>query len=183
MRPNLAIPPALGHCNRVAVFGDVQSDKKFATLLYTAQRVSDVAQFGPLNVRGGRLVYIQHKGKTRKIKRRSIPLVQPLADVLASSPLGAMTWLETDYGKPFSIKGLGNKMRQWCDEAGLKELSAHGIRKATGIMAAERGCTAHQIMEILGHDTLDEAERYTREANAQKLGDEGFRRVWGTEQE
>lgn len=152
-----------------------------ACFLYTGQRISDVAQFGPLNVRGGRLVYVQHKGKRQKIKRRSLPLVQPLADILAASPLGATTWLETGYGRPFTIKGLGNKMRQWCDEAGLSDLSAHGIRKATGVMAAERGCTAHQIMEMLGHDTLQEAERYTRAADAIRLADAGFARTFGGE--
>lgn len=150
-----------------------------ALFLYTGQRISDVASFGPLNVREGRLVYVQHKGRGRQIKRRSLPLVEPLQKILAASPLGETTWLETEYRKPFSIKGLGNKMRQWCDEAGLRELSAHGIRKATGIMAAERGCTAHQIMEMLGHDTLQEAERYTRAANAKTLADAGFARTFG----
>jgi integrase len=152
-----------------------------ALFLYTGQRVSDVASFGPLNFRGGRLVYVQHKGRRQKIKRRSLPLVRPLSEILATSPLGATTWLETEQGKPFSINGLGNKMRQWCDEAGLTELSAHGIRKATGIMAAERGCTAHQIMEMLGHDTLQEAERYTKAADAKRLADDGFSRTFGGE--
>ena len=154
----------------------------FALFLYTGQRKSDVVQWGPMNARGDRLIYVQHKGKSRKVKRRNIPLVEPLRQILDASPLGDKTWLETEHGQPFSIAGFGNKFRQWSDDAGLHGLSSHGIRKAVGIMAAERGCTAHQIMEILGHDSLDEAERYTRQANAQKLGDEGFRRVWGTEQ-
>ena len=152
----------------------------FALFLYTGQRVSDVAQWGPLNLRAGRLVYVQHKGRTQQIKRRSIPVTPPLQAILDASPLGTTMWLETDYGKPFSIKGLGNKMRQWCDEADLKELSAHGIRKATGNLAAERGCSAHQIMQILGV-TLAIAESYTRAADEIRLADAGFARTFGDE--
>lgn len=36
---------------------------------------------------------------------------------------------------------IGNKMREWCDEAGLPQCSAHGLRKAGAAIAAERGAT------------------------------------------
>jgi len=152
-----------------------------ALFLYTGQRKSDVVQFGPITVRGDRLVFVQHKGRGRKPKRMSLPLNEPLRLVLDASPLGKVTWLETEYGQPWSIAGFGTKMRQWCDEAGLQGLSSHGIRKATGIIAAERGATAHEIMAILGHSTLEEAERYTREANAAKLADSGLAKAFGDE--
>lgn len=38
--------------------------------------------------------------------------------------------------------GLGNKMRQWCDQAELPHCRAHGIRKAGATIAAENGATA-----------------------------------------
>jgi integrase len=153
-----------------------------ALFLYTGQRRSDVVQFGPLTIRGDRLRFIQHKGRDRKPKRMSIPLIEPLRLILDATPLGKVTWLETEYGLPFSIAGFGSRFRAWCDEAGLQGLSAHGIRKATGIIAAERGATAHEIMAILGHSTLEEAERYTREANAAKLADSGLAKAFGGEQ-
>ena len=28
------------------------------------------------------------------------------------------------------MAGLGNRMREWCDEAGLPQCAAHGLRKA-----------------------------------------------------
>ena len=149
-----------------------------ALFLYTGQRVSDVCRLGPLQDRGDRLLYIQQKGRSQRIVRRDIPIVQPLRDALDASDLGSVTWLETEYGRPFTIKGLGNKMRQWCDEAELKHLSAHGIRKATGAIAAERGCTAHQIMEILGV-SLKIAATYTRAADAKRLADQGFEKTFG----
>lgn len=149
--------------------------------LYTGQRRSDVVQWGHQNRQpGNRLVYMQHKGRNQNPKQRDIPIVAPFRAVLDASPLGKVTWLETEHGQPFSIAGYGNWFRDRCVEAGVTARS-HGIRKLVGIMAAERGATAHQIMQILGHDTLDEAERYTREANAVKVGDAGFNRIWGTE--
>ncbi len=141
-------------------------------------RVSDVANFGSMNFRGDRLEWAQKKGRSQKPRNRSVPMVAPLQTVLAASELGDVTWLENEYGNPFSIKGLGQWFRKRCDEAGLLHLSAHGVRKAVGAVAAERGCTAHQIMEILGI-SLQEAERYTRAANAKKLADAGFSKTFG----
>jgi integrase len=45
----------------------------------------------------------------------------------------------------------------------------HGFRKAAGRRLAEAGCSANEIMSILGHKTLAEAERYTRDADQQRL--------------
>ncbi|MDQ0836245.1 hypothetical protein [Sphingomonas faeni] len=39
----------------------------------------------------------------------------------------------TELGKQFSVKGFGNKFRQWCDEAGLR-----GTRPAQGRRASLR---------------------------------------------
>jgi enterobacteria phage integrase len=35
---------------------------------------------------------------------------------------------------------------------------------------ADAGCTAHEIMAALGHTTLEEAERYTRQADRRRGG-------------
>ena len=56
-------------------------------------------------------------------------------------------------------------------------MSSHGIRKAVGAVAAERDCTAHQIMEILGISPK-EAETYTRAAESRKLADDGFTKTF-----
>jgi len=61
-------------------------------------------------------------------------------------------------------------MRDAITEAGLPlECQAHGLRKAAGRRLAEAGCTAHEIMAVLGHKTLAEAERYTREADQARM--------------
>jgi integrase len=45
----------------------------------------------------------------------------------------------------------------------------HGLRKAAGRRLAEAGCSTNEIMSVLGHKSLAEAERYAREADQSKL--------------
>ena len=57
--------------------------------------------------------------------------------MIDASPVGDLTFLVTEYGQPFSTKGLRNKMREWCNKAGLPHCSGmawakpddHGGRK------------------------------------------------------
>ena len=51
----------------------------------------------------------------------------------------------------------------------LPHCSAHGLRKAGATIAANNGATSRQLMAIFGWDTLKEAERYTRNADQQRL--------------
>jgi hypothetical protein len=51
---------------------------------------------------------------------------QVLIDATSSINL---TFLTTAYGKPFSALGFGNRFREWCNKAGVKHCSAHGLRK------------------------------------------------------
>jgi integrase len=54
--------------------------------------------------------------------------------------------------------------------AGLPfDCRSHGLRKATGRLLAEAGCSAREIMAVLGHASLTEAERYTRGADQERL--------------
>jgi integrase len=55
----------------------------------------------------------------------------------------------------------------------------HGLRKAAGRRLAEAGCTPHEIMAILGHKTLSEAERYTRDADQARLATAAVARLEG----
>jgi len=85
-----------------------------------------------------------------------------LRRALDQSRCGEITYLATTQGKPFSAAGFGNKFREWCDQAGLPECTAHGLRKAGATIAAENGATAHQLMAIFGWSSMSEAERYTK---------------------
>jgi integrase len=50
-----------------------------------------------------------------------------------------------------------------------KGRSAHGLRKAACVRLAHAGCTVHQIAAISGHVTLEEVQRYTKQADQARL--------------
>ena len=64
----------------------------------------------------------------------------------------AMTFLQTEYGKPFTEAGFGNWFRDRCDEAGLPQCTAHGLKKASATIAAENGATTRQLMAMFDWD-------------------------------
>lgn len=142
-----------------------------ALLLYTACRREDVARLGPQHIRDGRVHYTQAKNEHRSPVVMDIPVHPDLRMVIDATPSRHLTFLVTEYGKPFTAAGFGNRFREWCNEAGLPHCTAHGLRKATAARLAERGATAHEIMAITGHKTLEEVERYTRAAGRAKLAD------------
>ncbi|EUB98390.1 integrase family protein [Rhizobium sp. CF080] len=75
----------------------------------------------------------------------------------------------TEYGKPFSVNGLGKKIREWCDEAGLFHCTTYGLRKAGAMIAAQNGATDDELMAIFGWTTKKQTTLYTKQANRRKL--------------
>jgi integrase len=138
----------------------------FALLLYTGQRRSDVHRMTWADVSGTAIRVVQQK-TGRKL---AIPLHRELLAVLAVAERDHVTIINTMYGQPFTVDGFSQWMRDAITAAGLAlECQPHGLRKAAGRRLAEAGCTAHEIMAVLGHKTLSEAERYTREADQAQL--------------
>jgi integrase len=145
-----------------------------ALLLYTAQRRSDVVRLGPANVRSGRLFFTQSKTGAEM----DIPMAAPLADIIAATPtVGLHAFLVTEYGRPFSPAGFGNRFREWCDEAGLPHCTAHGLRKAFLRRMAEAGCSEDFIASISGHRDMREVRTYVAAANKKRMADEGMART------
>jgi integrase/recombinase XerD len=148
-----------------------------AILLYTTCRREDAVRLGPQHVRNGRIRYRQAKNEHRNPVDIDIPLHPDLATAIAAAPSAHLTFLVTDLGRPFTPAGFGNKFRGWCDKANLPHCSAHGLRKATSARLAERGATAHEIMAITGHQSLEEVERYTRAARKSQLADSAMSKL------
>ncbi len=138
----------------------------FALLLYTGQRRSDVHRMTWADVSGGTIRVVQQK-TGRKL---AIPLHRELHVVLTVAERDHLTIINTAHGRPFTVDGFSQWMREAIRAAGLPiECQPHGLRKAAGRRLAEAGCTVHEIMAVLGHKTLSEAERYTREADQAQL--------------
>ena len=137
----------------------------FALLLYTGQRRSDVVRMGRQHIRGGFLTVKQVK--TGVVL--DIPVVADLEANISSTAAGDLTFLMTQYGRPFTAAGFSHWFRDQCDAAGLPHCNSHGLRKAAARLLAEAGCTAHEIAAITGHASLREVVRYTKAADQRRL--------------
>jgi integrase len=142
-----------------------------ALLLFTGQRRGDVIRFGRQHVRNGKVMFTQRKGRHRKPKLLTLPILPVLQRIIDASPCGQLTFLVNDLNRPFSDAGFGNKFRDWCNQAGLRHCSAHGLRKAGATVAANNGATSRQLMAIFGWDSIKMAELYTRAADQERLAE------------
>lgn len=148
----------------------------FALMLFTGQRRSDVHRMTWANVSADAIHVVQQK-TGRKLR---IPIHASLREVLAAAPREHVTIVNTEYGKPFNVDGFSQWMRHAIRAADLPlDCQPHGLRKAAGRRLAEAGCTAHEIMSVLGHSTLAEAERYTRSADQARLASSAFAKLEG----
>jgi integrase len=147
-----------------------------ALLLYLGQRRSDIVRIGPQHARDRWLTFTQEKNQRSNPVTLSLPIIDELARIIAATPTGHLAFIVTEFGKPFSANGFGNKFRDWCDQAGLEHCSAHGLRKASAARLAELGCTVKEIAAITGHQSLKEVERYTRSARQKLLARSAMRK-------
>ncbi len=148
----------------------------FSLHLYTGQRRSDVHRMTWADVSGDKILVVQQKTGHKLI----IPLHRDLLTILVKTEREHVTILNTEYGKPFTVDGYSQWLRDAITAAGLSlECRPHGLRKAAGRRLAEAGCTAHEIMAVLGHKTLAEAERYTREADQARLAEDAVTKLEG----
>jgi integrase len=109
-----------------------------------------------------------------------IPILPELADALALVPRTNMTFLLTKHGAPFSVGGFGNWFRDRCDEAGLPQCSAHGLRKLAATRLANAGCSDREIMAITGHRSVSEVSRYTKARDQELLAEQAMAKLSGT---
>jgi site-specific recombinase XerD len=140
-----------------------------ALLLWTGLRRSDVVRIGKQHIKDEWFRIPLLKNSARSPMTVELPIASELADIIAASQVGDLTFLTTEYGKPFTAAGFGQWFRDRCDEAGLGHCAAHGLRKAGAVRAAENGATAHELMALFGWLSLAEAQRYTRSADRRAL--------------
>jgi integrase len=146
-------------------------------IMFTGIRKSDATRLGKQHAKRGKFIFTQHKNRNRKPKRLELPILPILQATIDASPCGDLTFLVTEFGRPFTDNGFGNKMRQWCNEADLPQCSAHGLRKAGATMAANNGASSHQLMAIFGWDSLKQAEVYTRDADQIRLAENAMHMI------
>jgi integrase len=151
-----------------------------ALMLFTGQRRSDVVGMGWQHIRNGRIHLKQKKTGTAL----AVKIHPHLQAVLDAHGKGNLTFLVTEFGKPFTANGFGNWFRRQIRAAGLPEYcSAHGLRKAAARRLAEAGCTAPQIAAVTGHKSLREVELYIKDAAQIGLADAAIEIFLKTEPE
>jgi integrase len=133
--------------------------------LWTAKRRSDGVTLGKQHIRDGFFYSVDEKTR----KGSWLPIAPQLQEAIDAMPVhDHLCLLVSERGRPFSAKSFGNRMRKWCDEAGLPQCTTHGLRKAIARRLAEAGIGNQGIKSITMHSDDKEVATYTARAS-QKL--------------
>ncbi|TPL29518.1 site-specific integrase [Mesorhizobium sp. B2-4-8] len=139
--------------------------------LFTGLRRQDLAILGRQHVRNGWLHIRPQKTSQSSGVEVELPILPQLRATIDASACGDLTFLTSEWGKPFTVNSLGNKMRDWCDQAELPHCTLHGLRKAGATMAAENGATDEQLMAIFGWTTKQQTTHYTKKAQRRRMAE------------
>lgn len=146
----------------------------YSLALYFGHRRSDVTQVQWTDLEVAATNVVQQKTG----KPLWIPMHANLAEAIAAAPRTGDFVVMTQWGKSFSAKALGMRMQKWTAAAGIPPgHTLHGLRKSLGKALAEHGATTRQLMGILGHDDIQHAELYSREAEQRGLAADGMEKL------
>lgn len=148
-------------------------------LLWTGCRIEDTIILGrqhECTIEG--VEAIRWKPLKKNSTEVAIPLMPMLKESVRAPTVQGMTYLVGRGGKPYaSGDSASATFKVWCRQAGLEELSAHGVRKALAELLAELGCTEYEIMAILGHSESRTTQVYTRGAERWRLAKTAMEKV------
>lgn len=113
-----------------------------------------------------------------------LPVQAPLQAAIDAMPEGSIgeVLIVTEYGKPFSAAGFGNKMREWCNAAGLPKCTAHGLRKALATRGANIGLSQQELKALGQWKGDEEVKTYTADADRHRLAEGALDRIAEWEQ-
>lgn len=139
----------------------------FSLLLYTGQRVEDVAALTRTNNLTPEGIHLIQKKTGVEL---TLPIRPELEKAMKAYKTNGMALIGREDGKPFSERGLSQLIKLAVKAAGLPpKCVAHGLRKATMRRLAEDGATEKEIAAWSGHKTLREIERYTKAADQKRM--------------
>ena len=149
---------------------------------YTGQRRSDVLKMARSAIAGDRILV-----RPRKIERHidagevlRIPIHTRLRAYIADLPKDALMLIADAAGRPVDESRFTKDFRLALNAAGLPDLHFHGLRHTAGKALAEAGCTAHEIMAVLGHRTLAMAQKYTTAVEQGRLASAAITKLEGS---
>jgi integrase len=175
--PVIGIDPFKGGTHHTWTEGELQTYEKrwpvgtrqrlaYALLLYTTQRVGDVAKMHRSDLVAGELHVIQQKTGAELY----LPFVDEIQRALTAFPAKGLTLFGRKDGKPMTRAGLTDFMKEAIAAAGLPaKCVPHGLRKAGMRRMAEAGKTEKQNASVSGHKSLREVQRYTEAADQRRM--------------
>lgn len=127
-------------------------------------RVSDLRILGPQHVRKGLLTF--ETVKTQMLCELTI-------DAEARQEIEGirdLVFLTNQHGAAFaSDKALSQRIAKWFRQAGVMNVTAHGVRKWRATRMAENGASEFELMSWFGWKDPKEARPYVQAANRRKL--------------
>jgi len=142
--------------------------------LNTAARLHSVTKIERDMIADGRIT-TAHAKDNNEASVTLLATTQAALDALPAAPIRFL--ITTVHGKPYTVDGFGNKMRQWCDEAGLPHCSTHGLRKACARRLAEHGATDAEGQAVTGHKKSETFAYYRAAANRTNLASAAMARL------
>jgi integrase len=145
-----------------------------AIMLYTGMRISDAVTLGPPHVKNEWIEKVQFKNRKRQGRVISIPLLPVLREIIDATPTGSETFLITESGQPYTRSGIADRFKEWCNRVNMPHCTAHGLRKAGAVNAAENGASESQIKAIFGWEGAHEVAVYTAKRDRKRLAAEAM---------
>jgi integrase len=144
--------------------------------LWTAQREGDILRLARarfdgagFTIRQGRPEAKRGKGRKGKIVTLYIQAAYPLREYLDRCTFPGLLFVTDEVGKPIPATLFRHTLRAHLDAIGLTDLHFHGLRHTTATALAELGGSDSEIQALLGHQTRQMAERYTKKASQKRL--------------
>ncbi|OLP44621.1 tyrosine-type recombinase/integrase [Rhizobium oryziradicis] len=148
-----------------------------AIQMYTGLRVSDLAALGPQHRRKDAFRFRLFKNRNRTPVDIDITIHPILEAVLVTHKTTGPTYLVTEFGKPFSVKGLGNRISDWWTQAGMPHLTSHSVRKGLATDVAHNEATDSMLEAMFGWRDSKTSKIYTRNAERSRLARQTVERI------
>jgi integrase len=130
---------------------------------FTGQRTSDVVKMGwsHLDLDEGVMTIVQQKTGKTVIVPVMPELLESITAAEQAGVLGKETFLGSERygGRTFSADGFGNVMRKACDEVGIPECTAHGLRHKATMRCVANGADMGFLCTVFGYTPVT-AQRY-----------------------
>jgi integrase len=155
--------------DQLAAQGSPTTRLALSLLLYTGQRVGDVAA----------MKWSQYDGAGISVRQEKThaPLWIPAHSTLKTALDSAHRHSEFIVGAHYTAGSLSRVIKRELQKLGAAQYTAHGLRKNAAIALAEVGCTPHEVAAITGHRSLRMVQHYTAGAEQRKLAQRAIDRL------